>query len=87
MTTALRASARHWLAGLALAFAGVSVNRLLAPAFAPGHARAAFALVGELAALTGLVVIMFGIRRRIRLAERALSPAPTETHPSTHSNP
>jgi hypothetical protein len=73
MTPALRASARHWLAGLALAISGVVVNRLLAPVFAGAQLRAAFALAGELAALTGLVIIMFGVRRRLRLAGQSLA--------------
>lgn len=71
MTPTLRASARHWLAGLALAATGVAVNRLLAPGFASHQIRAACAVTGELVALTGLLVIMLGVRRRIRLAEQA----------------
>lgn len=72
MTTAFRASARHWLAGLALATLGVAVNRLLAPAFPAGQLRAAIALSGELVALAGLAVIALGIRRRLKLAEQSL---------------
>lgn len=70
MTPALRTSARYWIAGLALAAAGVMVNRLLAPGFASQQIRAAGALAGELVALTGLLVIMLGVRRRIRIAEQ-----------------
>jgi uncharacterized membrane protein YidH (DUF202 family) len=76
MTPALRASARHWLAGLALASAGVAANRLLAPCFSSPQVRAACAVTGELVALTGLLVIMLGVRRRIRMAEQANQSAP-----------
>lgn len=67
MSPAFHASARHWLAGLVLAAAGVAIARLIAPAFAD-RARAALALAGELVALAGLLVIALGIRRRIRRA-------------------
>lgn len=76
MTPSLRASARHWLAGLVLAAAGVGINRMLAPCFSSQQTRAAFALGGELVALSGLLVIMLGVRRRIRLAEQANQSAP-----------
>jgi Zn-dependent protease with chaperone function len=67
MTPALKASARHWIAGTALAFAGVAVARLVAPGF-EGRARAAIALTGQLVALGGLLVILLGIRRRLSRA-------------------
>ena len=67
MSPVFRASARHWLAGLALAAAGVALARLVAPGFAD-RARAAVALSGELLALAGLFVIAHGIRRRLRHA-------------------
>ena len=70
MTPALRASARYWLTGLALACVGVAVNRLLAPAFPPGSPyRSLSALTGQLVALAGLLVIMLGIRARVRRAQ------------------
>lgn len=75
MTPALRDSARHWLTGLALAGAGVAVNRLLAPAFPVGSVpRAACALTGQLVALAGLLVIMLGIRARLRRAQISAQP-------------
>ena len=84
MTSALRFSARYWLTGIALAFVGVSANRLLAPLF-DARPRAIVAVAGELVALAGLGVIIFGINRRLRLAgelanSEATSMASTETH-------
>lgn len=64
MTPALKASARYWIAGTVLAFAGVAVARLVAPGF-EGRVRAAIALTGQLVALGGLLVILLGIRRRL----------------------
>ncbi len=75
MTPALRASARHWLTGLALATGGVVTVRLIAPGCPDLRQRAAFALSGELIALAGLFVIMLGIRRRIRLQNEAAQPS------------
>lgn len=83
MTPALRASARHWLAGLALATVGVVVNRLAAPALADLHHRAVLAVTGELIALAGLGVIMLGIRRRIRLATAVLAAGEDESRAAT----
>ena len=67
MTPALKASARHWLAGIAIAFTGVAISRLLAPGF-EARSHAVIALTGQLMALGGLCVIVTGIRRRLRLA-------------------
>ena len=67
MTSSLRFSARYWFTGIALAAVGVSTNRLLAPLF-DTRPRAVVAVVGELVAITGLGVIVFGINRRLRLA-------------------
>ena len=65
MTPALRASARFWIVGTTVAFVGVAVSRLLARGF-DGRAHATLALTGELIALSGLMIILFGIRRRLR---------------------
>lgn len=80
MSPVFHASARYWLAGLALAALGVVLARLVAPAFET-RTRAGLALVGELAALAGLFVIVLGIRRRVRLASEAAvnPPAPDAT--------
>ncbi|HEY9248816.1 MAG TPA: hypothetical protein VIO38_06780 [Rariglobus sp.] len=67
MTPALKASARHWLAGIVIAFAGVAVTRLWAPGF-EGRAHAAVAVAGQLLAMGGLFIILLGIRRRLRRA-------------------
>jgi hypothetical protein len=75
MSPVFHASARHWLAGLALAVAGVVVARVIAPTF-DARPRAALALLGELTALAGLYVIVLGIRRRLRLASAAADNAP-----------
>jgi hypothetical protein len=65
MTPALKASARHWIVGTALAFAGVTVARLVAPGL-EGRSRAGVALFGQLVALGGLLIIILGIRRRLQ---------------------
>jgi len=67
MTPALKASARHWLSGIVIAFTGVAISRLLASGF-EGRTHALIALTGQLVALGGLAVILFGIRRRLRLS-------------------
>lgn len=71
MSPALRASARFWLTGLALALVGVAINRLVAPQLSAVQPRTLVAVLGQLIALGGLGVILFGIRRRLRLAECA----------------
>jgi drug/metabolite transporter superfamily protein YnfA len=71
MTPALKASARYWIAGTALAFAGVAVARVVAPGY-EARTRAALALTGQLVALAGLAIILLGIRRRL---SRTPSPA------------
>lgn len=83
MSPAFHASARHWLAGLALAVLGVVIARLVAPGFAP-RPRATLALVGEVVALAGLLVIALGIRRRLRLAA-AEAGSPAEIRPASRS--
>jgi len=57
-------AAGWWIAGLALAAAGVFGTRVLAPRFT-GHERAAFAVAGQLLALAGIIVIAFGVYRRV----------------------
>lgn len=75
MSSVFHASARHWLAGIALAIVGVVVARFVAPAF-EARPRAGLALLGELTALAGLYVIVLGIRRRLRLASATAEDAP-----------
>lgn len=72
MSPVFRASARFWLAGLALAVVGVALAREVAPRLGDAErARALVALAGEIAALAGLFVIALGIRRRARAAAEA----------------
>lgn len=67
MTPVFHASARSWLAGLALATAGVALTRFAAPLLEAGTSLRAFtALGGQITALAGLLVIALGIRRRAR---------------------
>ena len=66
MTPEIKASGRHWLLGVTLAFTGVALARLVAPGFEASSARALFAVTGQLTALGGLWVILLGIRRRLR---------------------
>ncbi|MCX6954143.1 MAG: hypothetical protein NTV51_18495 [Verrucomicrobia bacterium] len=73
MTTALKASARHWIAGTVLAFVGVAVARLVAPGL-ESRPRAWLTLAGQITALGGLFVILLGIRRRLRSATPAGHP-------------
>lgn len=73
MTPAIKASARHWACGIALAFAGVAIARLLAPGF-EGRTQAAVAATGQFVALSGLLVILAGIRRRLRRANAEAPP-------------
>lgn len=57
-------AAGWWIAGLALAAAGVAATRVLAPHLAEPM-RAVVAAGGQLLALFGLVVIAFGVHRRV----------------------
>ena len=80
MSPAFHASARHWLAGLALAAVGVALARLAAPAVSPPPC-AVVVLAGPLVALSGLVVISRGVRLRIEAASAAESSPPPAAPP------
>jgi hypothetical protein len=82
MTPALRSSARYWFTGLALAAVGVCVNRALAPVF-DTRPRAVVAVAGELVALAGLGVIVFGINRRLRHANKLADDNPGSSSTAT----
>lgn len=84
MSPAVHASARHWLAGLALAVLGVVIARLIASDLAP-RPHAALTLVGELTALAGLLLIALGIHRRLRAAAAAAPEAPANARPASRS--
>jgi hypothetical protein len=60
-----RPALRSWLTGLALAAIGVLGARVLAPALAD-QARLACTLGAQGLALSGLLVIALGVRRRVR---------------------
>lgn len=74
MSPAFHASARHWLAGLALAAVGVVSARLLAPAL-PAVPGSIVAFLGQMTALSGLLVIALGVRRRVRSAADEANPS------------
>lgn len=65
MTHPLAQYARYWVTGTLLAFAGVAVTRLLAPAFG-SPARVWIAVAGELIAIAGLGTLILGVNRRLR---------------------
>lgn len=73
MTPAIKASAGHWIVGVVLAAVGVTLCRVVAPGFEE-RARAVLAVVGQLTALSGLFVILMGIRRRLHRANADAPP-------------
>jgi hypothetical protein len=75
----LRANPRPWITGTVIAFLGVALARVVAP-HVGGAWRFGFTLSGELVALTGLLVIGLGIRRRLR--EGAANGGPPGVSPS-----
>ncbi|MDR1011536.1 MAG: hypothetical protein LBM04_10530 [Opitutaceae bacterium] len=54
----------YWIIGIATAFGGVAIVRLVAPRYAEKTA-AYLSAGGQLMALMGLVVIAFGVRQRV----------------------
>lgn len=70
------ANARYWIAGLATAFAGVALVRLIGPSL-HGPFQIAVTFAGQLLALAGLFIICLGVRRRIQRTE-----ASGASHPS-----
>ena len=74
MSPEFKASARHWIFGVAIAFAGVAISRVVAPGF-DGRIHAMVALAGQFVALGGLFVILLGIRRRLNRATPEDPPA------------
>ncbi len=61
------ANLRYWASGFAIAGLGVIAARWIAPGF-EGTARLAWTIGGELFALTGLLIIAIGVRRRVAAA-------------------
>lgn len=64
MTRLARLATPAWIAGLSLAATGVAAARGVTPALAPAW-QPVVRLAGELLALIGLLVIAFGISRRV----------------------
>lgn len=60
----LVAAKLHWIAGIALAIVGVILARIVAPEFGT-RVHSVVAAGGQLVAISGLVVICFGVRRRV----------------------
>ncbi len=67
-----------WVLGSAVAFAGVGLVRLAAPAVAPAG-RIPVALAGFTLALLGLFIIARGVSRRIARQAAASRRVPTDT--------
>ncbi|HVU32383.1 MAG TPA: hypothetical protein VHE61_03045 [Opitutaceae bacterium] len=67
----VRANARFWIAGIAIAAAGVVLARFLAPSLPAGHARLCTTVSGQLLALVGLGLICVGVSRRVSRAAPA----------------
>ncbi|MCR6656971.1 MAG: hypothetical protein NVV63_14445 [Opitutus sp.] len=68
------ANLRYWASGFAIAGLGVIAARWIAPGF-EGTARLAWTIGGELFALTGLLIIAIGVRRRVAAASAASNDA------------
>ncbi|ACB76591.1 hypothetical protein [Opitutus terrae] len=64
------ANLRPWIAGVLTAFLGVALARVVAPSF-EGNLRIYTTVAGQLLALTGLLILCLGIRRRIKHAVSA----------------
>ena len=62
------ANARFWIAGILAAIAGVVLARTIGPSLR-GTERLYVTLAGQLLALSGLFIICFGVRRRIKQSD------------------
>lgn len=62
--TQRKKTALYWIIGIATAFGGVAVARIMAP-HCTGKTAAYLSAGGQLMALMGLVVIAFGVRQRV----------------------
>jgi len=61
----LRANWRIWLSGTAIAVTGVIIARLVAPHF-EGKTQAVLSMIGRFTGFAGLIVIVFGVNRRLK---------------------
>lgn len=60
----LRSARRFWVSGIFIALVGIALARFVAPQFETKIAIIT-KVVGQLIALTGLLIICIGIKRRI----------------------
>jgi Na+-driven multidrug efflux pump len=65
----LRAARRTWIAGIAIALIGVLLTRVLASHF-ENQPRLILTVAGRILGIVGLVVIAFGINRRLAAAQK-----------------
>jgi len=65
----LRAARHYWIAGFAIALIGVLLARVLASHF-ENQPRVLLTVAGRILGIVGLVVIAFGINRRISAAQK-----------------
>jgi hypothetical protein len=65
---ALKAARRYWIAGIVIALVGVLLARVVAPHF-EARPRTILNVAGRLLGMGGLVVIAFGVSRRISAAQ------------------
>jgi hypothetical protein len=66
---ALRAARRYWIAGFVIALIGVLLARVVAPHF-EARPRTILNTAGRLLGMGGLVVIAFGVNRRISASQK-----------------
>lgn len=61
----LRATWRYWLIGTIIAVVGIIVARFVAPHYL-GKTQTVLTSVGRLTGFAGLIIIAFGVNRRIK---------------------
>ncbi len=63
--TSLRASWRSWALGTIIAIIGIILVRVVSP-HTTGKTQAALVSAGRLTSFAGLIIIVFGVNRRIK---------------------
>ena len=66
---AIKAARRTWIAGIAIALIGILLARMVAPHF-EHQPRTLMTVIGRLLGMAGLIVIAYGINRRIHAAQK-----------------
>jgi|GEM_PF-1085389 len=66
---ALRSARRTWIAGTVIALIGVLLARVLAPHF-ENRPRILLNVAGRILGIAGLVIIAFGINRRVAASQK-----------------